>query len=135
MASNRAVLPQEKDKEIPAIATDFVYAKADGVDAEDGGVAWATTLGAIDKGLGYPFAVSVDNKEATNRPCTVQAVIKMTKQVCHRKVGLRHDGEPAMEELASRTQTAAKQHGLDVQLQKCRSTATRATARWRKQTT
>jgi hypothetical protein len=47
-----------------------------------------------------------------------QAVIMMMKQLCHKKVGLRHDGEPAMVELASRIQTAGKQHGLDIVLQK-----------------
>ena len=51
MAPHRAVLPEEKDKEIPVIAIDFTYLKADGTDTDDGGVAWATTLVAID-GLG-----------------------------------------------------------------------------------
>ena len=42
----------------------------------------------------------------------------MMKQLCHRKVGLRRDAGSALVELASRIQTAAKQHGLDAQLQK-----------------
>ncbi len=66
MAPHRAVLPQEKGREIPAIAVDFACFRADGTDAEDGGVAWATTLSAIDKGLGYPLAVPVDNKGSTS---------------------------------------------------------------------
>ncbi len=44
MAPRRTVLPHEKDKEIPVIAIDVEYLKADGTDAEDGGVAWPRWL-------------------------------------------------------------------------------------------
>ncbi len=60
MAPHRAVLSQTNDKEIPVIAIDFTYLQAVGTDADDGGFAWATTLVAIDKGVGYPLAVAVD---------------------------------------------------------------------------
>ena len=55
---------------------------------------------------------------AENGPYMARAVIMLMKQLCHKKVGLRHDGEPARVELASRIQTAGKQHGLDIVLQK-----------------
>ena len=118
MAPHRAVLPSEREKEIPAIAIDFMYLKSDGGGTEDSSAAWSTTLVAIDKSISYPLAIAVDGKGAKNGPYMARAVIMLMKQLCHKKVGLRHDGEPAMVELASRIQTARKQHGLDIVLQK-----------------
>ena len=66
MAPRRAVLPSERETEIPAIAIDFMYLKSDGGGTEDSSGAWSTTLVAIDKSISYPLAVAVDGKGAKN---------------------------------------------------------------------
>ena len=41
----------------------------------------------------------------------------MMKQLCHKRVAIGHDGEPAMVALAQRVQVNGLKHGMEIQLQ------------------
>ena len=117
MTPHRAILPQDRDKGIPVIAIDFMYLKADCTKCDDMENTWATTLTMVDKNINYPAAVALETKGGDNTDYMVKMVLTMMKQLCHKRVAVRHDGEPAMVALAQKLQINGKQHGLEIQLQ------------------
>ncbi len=62
MGPHRAALPNEKDRGPPKVAIDFLFLEADMSKREQADNAWATTLVAVDEGLGCPIAVALDSK-------------------------------------------------------------------------
>jgi hypothetical protein len=133
MAPHRVALPQDKDKGPPVVAIDLTYLKTDCTVSDDKECIWATTLAIVDKGINYPTAVAVESKGSDNSDYMAKSIITLMKQLCHRKVALRHDGEPAMINLAQKVQINGKIHGLDAPLQQV--PPTRATGQLRSATT
>ena len=115
-APHRAVPPDEKTRAPTTIALDYLHLKADCTKEEDdSNNAWATALVGVDTGLNYPFAASV-LKKGPNEKYIVSSLIAWVKQLCHRKLKLRYDNEPAMVELAERVLAEAANEGISMTL-------------------
>ena len=69
---------------------------------------------AVDVGTFYPMAVSCHKKGSMGAEYTVAGIINFLRQLCHRKVVLKHDGEPGTIELANQIQKQAGEKGVDV---------------------
>ncbi len=79
--------------------------------------AWATTRTVIDEGINYPAAVPVQTKGGENTDCVAKTIFTLIKQLCHKRVGVRHDGELAMVARAQKVQINGKGHGVEIQIQ------------------
>ncbi len=71
----------------------------------------------IDKNINYPAAVAVETKGGENTDYMVKMILTLMKQLWHKKVAIRHDGEPAMVALAQKVQINGEGHGMEIQLQ------------------
>ncbi len=83
----------------------FTFLRADATETHESENAWATMLVAIDVGLNYPLAISLESKDSSYGPYVASVIIMMMEQLCHRKVGLRRDGETERESRQRRSIT------------------------------